>query len=241
MDDLSALFWPMAGFFVALIAAGIGFPIPEELPTIGAGIWVASNPDLGELRDLRWLALPVCCTGVICSDVLLYTIGRFWGPRLLEHRWLKRLVPPEKRAKIESNFAEYGVKVLLMIRWLPAIRSPMFVTAGIMRVPLIRFVLADGIAAVVGHSLLFFLAYWFGDQFKDLVMRIEHELDVAKPILILAALAVVAAFLIYHFVKKPVMTGDPAELPILGEKVASKIIHPEPPCAKEPPGTSEKS
>ena len=78
MDNLSTILWACFTAFAALVAAGFGAPIPEELPTVGAGVWVGSNPDLGELR---WLILPVCFSGVLISDVMLYGIGRWWGPR----------------------------------------------------------------------------------------------------------------------------------------------------------------
>ena len=61
MPDLSQ-FWPVVVAFAALVAAGIGLPMPEEFPTIGAGIWVASsNPfpsspayPFGEFRPLAF-------------------------------------------------------------------------------------------------------------------------------------------------------------------------------------------
>jgi membrane protein DedA with SNARE-associated domain len=217
-------FWPFLVAFVSLVAAGIGVPIPEELPVIGAGIWVASTPEFG---PLRWLILPVCFVGVLISDVLLYGIGRLWGTRLLELPFLARLMPPGKREQIEANFQRYGVSILLLVRWLPGIRSPMFITAGTMRLPLHKFIVADAIAAVVGHSLLFFLAYWFGDQFRDLVVQTEETVDKVRPLLVLAALVAVTAFLLYHFWRRPVTTGDPAELPLVGERVATKIVKAE--------------
>jgi membrane protein DedA with SNARE-associated domain len=207
--------------FGALVLAGIGFPIPEEMPTIGAGIWVASNPELG---PVRWLILPVCYAGVILSDVMLYFIGRRWGPYLFRHRWLAPLFPAEKRERIEYNFQHYGVKVLLFIRWIPAIRSPLFVTAGIMRVPLVRFVVADGIAAVAGHTLLFFLAYWLGDHFQTLVAQAEHTVGaVVRSVVIIAAIVAVSLFFLVHFLRRPVSTADPKELPLIGPQVAARI------------------
>src|SRR5262249_55828536 len=207
--------------FASLVAAGVGAPIPEEIPVIGAGIWVAANPTLG-LR--RGLILPVCFVGILISDVLLYGIGRLWGTRLLEHRFLARLMPPGRREQIECNFHRYGLRILLMVRWLPGIRSPMFVTAGTMRLPLSRFVVADAIAAVAGHSLLFFLAYWFGDQFQGLVPGFENEVQSKiRPLLVLLAIAAVTIYLVVHFWKRPVTVGDPKELPIIGQQVAAKI------------------
>ncbi len=228
MHELSD-FWPFFTAFAWLMAAGLGGPFPEEIPTIGAGIWVAANPELG---PLRWLILPVCLLGVLLSDIMLYGIGRLSGYRLLERPWVKRLISKEKWDQIQENFHRYGVKVLLLIRWVPAIRSPMFISAGIMRLPLGRFVVADGIAAVFGHSLLFGLAYWFGDQFQDLVMHAEQKVDRLKPLLVLLLIAVLVGFLLNHFMRRPISTGDPEELPIIGDKVAAKIEAPNDPEPK---------
>jgi membrane protein DedA with SNARE-associated domain len=238
LPDPSALLWPFLTAFLALVAAGFGAPIPEEFPVIGAGIWVGSNPDLGWAR---WLIFPVCLLGVLISDVTLYSIGRFWGSRLLEHRWVARLVPAEKRARIEENFHRYGVKMLLFIRWLPGIRSPMFVTAGMMRLPFTRFLAADGVAAVIGHSLLFFLAWWFGHNVLEVVSEVEAVEKKIVPILILLAIGAVGTYLLIHFLRRPVPTGDPKEeLPPIVEKIASKIIVPAgeghcPPSERKPP------
>jgi membrane protein DedA with SNARE-associated domain len=207
--------------FASLVAAGVGAPIPEEIPVIGAGIWVASNRDLW---PWAWLILPVCFAGILISDVLLYGIGRLWGTRLLKHRFFVRLMPPGRREQIESNFQRYGLRILLLVRWLPGIRSPMFVTAGTMRLPLSRFVVADAIAAIAGHSLLFFLAFWFGDQFKTLVEHAENRVQsTIRPLIILAVIVAVTVYLLIHFWKRPVTVGDPKELPIIGPQMAAKI------------------
>ncbi len=220
MPDWHDLLWPFGTAFALLVAAGFGAPIPEELPTVAAGVWVGSHPELG---PLRWLILLVCFLGVLISDIMLYGIGRWWGPRLLQYEWAKRIIPPETWQRIEKNYDRYGIKVLLMIRWLPAIRSPMFLSAGIMRLSFVRFVLADGTALVFGHSILFFLAWWFGDAFQNLIEGAERRVDRYKPLIIVLMLAAGAGFLVYHVLRRPVSTGDPQELPLIGGKVASKM------------------
>ncbi len=238
MLDEAAL-WVYFSVFSALVAAGFGAPIPEEVPTIWAGVWVGSNPDYG---PFRWFILPVCFVGVLISDVMLYGIGRLAGYPLLEWKWVKRLLPPDKWRRTQQNFDRYGVKILLLIRWVPAIRSPMFISAGIMRLPLWRFIAADGVAAVFGHSLLFFLAFWFGDQFRKLIERAEGQVNRVLPLVILLGISALAGFLLHHFLRHPVATGDPEELPVIGEQVASKIehqLHPDKPSTVHTDGKSK--
>lgn len=228
----SNVIWYFVGAFVALVLGGIGLPpIPEEGIVVAAGVWVASNPDY---LLFRWLILPVCIAAILVSDLLLYGIGRHFGSRLLEHRRLARFLTPEKLARIQGNFNRYGIKILLFVRWVPGIRSPLFLTAGTMRVPLVRFVVADLIAAAAGHTLLFFLSYWFTDSFKDLFERVEGDVNRYRPLLILLPILLVGLYLLVHFLRKPVPTADPEELPIIGHQVAAKTSNPVPPAEPAP-------
>jgi len=47
---------------------------------------------------------------------------------------------------------------------LPGIRTPIFIIAGMLRVPLGRFLIADGLYAIPGVNILFWLAYLLTDQ-----------------------------------------------------------------------------
>jgi membrane protein DedA with SNARE-associated domain len=218
------VFWYCLGAFLALILSGFGLPpIPEEGIVVAAGAWVATHP---EYSPYHWLILPVCIAGILLSDFLLYSIGRHFGSRLLEHRWLARFLTPHKREQIQHNFHRYGIKILLFVRWIPGIRSPLFLTAGTMRLPVVRFTVADAVAAACGHSLLFFLSYQFTDSVRLLYELFEKDMKRLKPLLIVLPILAVGLYLLIHFLRKPVPTGDPAELPIIGHQVAAKIETP---------------
>ncbi len=221
--------WGYLGIFLGILATGIGFPMPEELPiVIGGGL---AGGLAGDERILWWVMLPVCIVGVVIGDGLLYGIGRMWGPRLLEIEWVKRrLLPPERRAKIERNFHEHGIKILLFARLTPGIRGTIFFTAGLTRLPLARFLLADGIYAIPGVSLLFTLGYFFTEQMINLV---KNDVEQVKSIIIIVVVVGVAAYFCYRFLRRPMVTGDPTEVPKLVEQVShkveqvtTKIIHP---------------
>jgi membrane protein DedA with SNARE-associated domain len=220
------MLWYFLGAFVALVLGGVGLPpIPEEGVVIAAGAWVASNP---EYLLYRWLILPVCIAGILFSDFLLYSVGRHFGSHLLEHRWLARFLTPEKLRQIQHNFHRYGIKILLFVRWVPGIRSPLFLTAGTMRLPVVRFVIADAVAAAAGHTVLFLLSYKFTDSFTELYHHVQGDIKRLEPLLILLPILAVGIYLLIHFLRKPVPTADPEELPIVGSQVAAKLESPEP-------------
>jgi membrane protein DedA with SNARE-associated domain len=227
----SAALWAYFGIFAALVAAGIGFPIPEEIPVVTGGVMsghASQDPD-SQLR--WWIMLPVCFAGVVISDGLLYGVGRLWGPRLLQYRWIKtKLLPPERLQEIQDNFHKYGVVVLLFARLLPGIRSPMFITAGIMRLPFTKFLLADSIYAVPGVSLLFFLGFWFTDQFLAVVKKAEP----LKPLIVVVVLTAIGTYLVIHFMRRPVSTGAPEELPPIVSQVTVQVTQIVSPPAEAP-------
>jgi membrane protein DedA with SNARE-associated domain len=222
--------WGYLGIFLGILATGIGFPMPEELPIVVGGGLAGSTAGEGENKILWWIMLPVCILGVVIGDTLLYGIGRLWGRRLLQYHWVKkRLLPPERLESIERNFHQYGIQILLFARLTPGIRAPIFFTAGFTRLALIRFILADAVYAVPGVSLLFFLGYWFAGNLVNLLKDVEH----VKSILVLAAILAVAGYFLYRYLRRPVVTGNPTDVPKLVEQVThtleqatTRIIHP---------------
>jgi membrane protein DedA with SNARE-associated domain len=211
------------GVFAALVAAGVGFPMPEEIPIVAAGAATGHSAQDPTSWLRWWLLLPVCILGVVISDGLLYLVGRVFGLGLLKFPLVARILPRDRLLRIQNNFRRYGVLILLFARFLPGIRSPIFLTAGIMRLSWRRFLLADGLYAIPGVSLLFFLAYWFTDQFREAVERAETYLGRIRPLLVVAAILGIAVYFLVQFLRKPVHTGDPEELPLIGDQVAASI------------------
>ncbi len=236
-------FYKYVGVFTALVISAFGVPIPEELPIITGGVLVGKEWDNPNSWMKWWLMLPVCIAGVVVCDMLLYVIGRKWGAKLLKKKWVQRnILPPEKRDKIEKNFHDYGIAILLVARLLPGIRSPMFIMSGVMKLPFRKFIIADMLYAIPGVNLLFWLSYWFTDQFLRAFQKVEGN----RPLITAVVLAAVSGFLAYQFlIKRRVTTGDPEELPVIGKQVATishqlhvaheKHHEQQQPCAETPP------
>jgi membrane protein DedA with SNARE-associated domain len=220
---------PQGGFPGALpwgTLAGAGPPIEKRI--------IEPTPD--EIRVRWWILLPACILGVVLSDIILYSLGLWGGDRLMRYRWMTHLMPPQRRLRTEENFHRYGVSLLVFGRLVPGIRAPLFLTAGSMRLPLPRFLLADGLGAVVGNSFFFFLGFWLGDSVKTLIIGVEARL---KPILIIVAVGLMVAYLLWLFLRHPVSTGDPSEVPLIGPQVASHIEHAESTAEEHPTSFGE--
>jgi membrane protein DedA with SNARE-associated domain len=211
------------GVFAALLAAGFGFPIPEELPVITAGILVGH-----EGTSLRWyLMLPVVVAGVVVGDGVLYAAGRIWGQRLLRLGYVQRkILTPEKRVEIEKNFADRGIMVLLGVRLLPGFRTPIFMMAGVLRVPLKRFLLADAIYAIPLVNILFWLAYMLTDQVLVVFNQIQKVQKEYGPLVSILVMSAIAGALIYKYVlSRPVSTGQQPHVPQIISKPAEVLGH----------------
>ncbi len=166
MDILIALFTDygyVAVFFILLIC-GFGVPIPEDITLVAGGI----ISGLG-FADVHKMFL-VCMAGVLIGDATMFMLGRIFGVRILSFPPIRRLLPPHRFAHVPEKFAKYGSWVLFVARFLPGLRSPIFVTAGMSRkICFARFIVLDGFAALISVPIWVYLGH-FGAYNRDWLM-----------------------------------------------------------------------
>jgi membrane protein DedA with SNARE-associated domain len=170
------------GLFFVLFFAGLGVPIPEELPIVTGGI-------LSHQMVLRWwIALPVCFAGVLTGDVVLYWVGHHWGERVLGWRPVRWVLSPAREEQLKAAYRRNGIKIVFTARHVMGLRAAAFLTAGIARVPFWKFLAVDTFAALVSVPFAFFLAFLFADQVEQVLIDVHR----VERWLILAALVIVA-------------------------------------------------
>ncbi len=153
---------------LVLILTGSGLPLPEEVPIIAAGI-LSSQGTMDP-----WIAFGCCLFGAIVGDSIMYWIGFHFGRSVLrEHPRWARWVTPEREVQIESMFRRHGLKVFFVARFLVALRSPVYLTAGILRVSFRRFFLIDLVCATAVVGTFFGLTYLFGEHIARHFRRAE--------------------------------------------------------------------
>lgn len=164
------------GLFVLLVAAGLGVPVPEEVPIVAAGV-------LSHAGIFRWwIALPVCLAGVLLGDTLLYWVGHHWGAVVLDWGPVRRVVSRERATRLLAAYRDRGVTIVFGARHLMGLRAAAFLTAGIARIPFWKFLAVDAGAALVGVPASFGLAFAFADRVERVVAdvrRVEHWLGLA--------------------------------------------------------------
>jgi len=158
------------GVFLVLFAAGLGVPMPEELPIMAGGVLAHE----GVVR--WWLMLPVCVLGVLSGDVALYWIGRHWGERVLSWRVVRFVLSPEREESLKAAYRRHGVKIVFTARHVMGLRAAAFLTAGIARVPFGKFLAVDAAGALVGVPVSFGLAFFFTDQLEAIIADV-HRLE----------------------------------------------------------------
>jgi len=156
-----------ASIFLWLFTTGIGIPpVPEEAGILYAAGVHALHP---EVRwQFAWLA---CGFGILCADCFLYGIGRWWGPRLFRYAWVRRIIDDQRRMRIEAKIHTHGIKLLLLARFLPPLRTGVFLISGASRFRFVKFLIADAVYCVVGVGLLFF----GGTGLLTLIKRVGHD------------------------------------------------------------------
>jgi membrane protein DedA with SNARE-associated domain len=185
------------GIFLVLFMAGLGVPIPEEAPIFAAG--VLASQDVIKW----WLGLAVCFVGVISGDMALYWVGHHWGEHIMDWRLTRLVLTPEREKLVVEAYHRHGVKIVFSARFVAGFRAAAFLTAGIVGIPFWKFLLVDGVAAIVGVPLGFGVAYLFTDQLPAIlhgVHRFERILALAGMVL----LAAVIGYAAYRKSRRPV-------------------------------------
>jgi len=170
------------GVFLVLLATGLGLPIPEELPIV-----IAAMMSRWEVMHW-WGALLSCLGGVLAGDMLLYVVGRHFGRRILEWPAARRILTPEREARVMEAYHRHGLKFVIMARLVMGLRAAAFLTAGLVRVPFPRFLLVDVAAVLLSVPLAFGLAYAVADSVAVALARVhEMQLWIGGAVLLLAA------------------------------------------------------
>ncbi|TJZ73229.1 DedA family protein [Chitiniphilus eburneus] len=155
--------------FTVLLFCGFGVPIPEDVTLVAGGI----ISGLGYANVHTMFAVGMA--GVLIGDSTMFWLGRHYGTRALKWRWVAHVLTPDRYEAVQDKFARYGNRVLFIARFLPGLRSPIFLTAGMSQcVPYWRFLLLDGLAALVSVPVWVYLGHFGADNHEWLLKWLKR-------------------------------------------------------------------
>lgn len=181
MLSLLELFFIQFGYaavFLVLVLCGFGIPIPEDVTLVAGG--VISGLGYTNVH----IMLVVGLLGVLVGDGIVFMLGRIFGEQILRFKIVSRIMPPKRYAQVQKKFDQYGNRVLFVARFLPGLRSPIFLTAGMSgRITFWQWLIMDGFAALISVPIWIYLGC-YGAENKDWLLQQIHRFQFTLYILL---------------------------------------------------------
>ena len=175
------------GIVLFLVLTGCGLPVPEEVPIVVAGVFSSQGELIPELAFLS------CLVGALLGDSVMYYIGYHFGHSLLlKHPRFAKFVGAQREEYFEKAIQKHSFKVLLLARFMVGIRGPVYLAAGVVRMPFRRFILCDLLCATLVVGTFFGLSYYYGSEITQFISDAEKTLT----LVVLAILG--AAYLLWN-------------------------------------------
>jgi membrane protein DedA with SNARE-associated domain len=182
---------PYLVIFALLFLGDIGLPFPEDTTLILSGFLISQ----GITKLLPTLF--VVYSGLLMTDFFLYLAGRKYGRLIVEHKRFHKIISAERLSKLEEKFKRWGIFVVFFGRHLLGVRAQVFLVAGVMRMPAIRFLTVDAASAIITITLMVGIGYLGGNSIETLkkdITRVEH-------IAVLLIIMLFAGWIIFRYFK----------------------------------------
>lgn len=151
------------GIAVWLMLAGLGLPLPEDIPLIFGGAMAGA----GKINV--WVHFVLSMVFILVGDSCLYFIGRRIGTSSeVSPRWSK-LITPVRRAKVHGFFLKYGIWTVFFGRFVAGLRGAVFLSAGIANFSFAKFLLMDFLAALVSVPVWIYMGWLFGENWHTIL------------------------------------------------------------------------
>lgn len=159
--------------FGTLLLCGFGLPVPEDITLLICGyLTYESMPDGSPRPHVHIIAsLLVGLAGVLIGDSTMFMLGRHFGERLRTVRPFSYVLGHGRLEQTEEFLESHGPKVLFTARFTPGLRSAVFFSSGVLKIPFRTFLFYDGLAALLSVPALVLSAWYWGAEFKSVLEK----------------------------------------------------------------------
>ncbi|MCI5072218.1 DedA family protein [bacterium] len=199
MANANTYVWLLA-IYTSLMVSGIGIPIPEEIALLFLSVLYYQERIVSPV----WLIMAIFA--ISTADFCLYSIGKYLGFKIFQHPFFKQNFNENTMHKISHYIHRYGYKVIILGRLLLGVRSAIFLSSGILRMPRNKFIVYDLIASMISVSLFMLCSILLLKKFDGELSQVKLFIQQYQSSLTGIALAVIALVvliaLLFRFFKK---------------------------------------
>ena len=156
------------GVYGLILLFSTVLPFSKTLVIVASGILASQG--IGSLP----VYLMVSLAGLVTADSIFYSLGYFFGERVLGWKTFSGPRNQQRFREAEARFRRHDGFAVFSARFLPFLRCAIFVVAGMSRMFPLRFLLADFLSACLLAPVAISLGYFFGEN-RELLVRYVKE------------------------------------------------------------------
>jgi membrane protein DedA with SNARE-associated domain len=113
----------------------------------------------------------------LIADLIIYAFGRKYGRMVVQHKWFRRFLSPERLGELEDKFKKKGILFILFGRHFIGLRVQIFLVSGVLRMHPLKFFITDAFTVTFTIAVMVSIGYLGGHNLKDIgidIRKIEH-------------------------------------------------------------------
>ncbi len=196
-------------WFVIFAETGlaVGFFLPGDSLLVVSGLFAAA----GKLNV--WLVMIAFFLGSVVGDSTGYWTGRWMGQTLFT-RESSRIFKPSRVKKAHEFFEKYGVKTVIIARFVPIVRTFAPLVVGAAEMPYSRFLPYSIVGGLLWICSMVLAGYFLGGIVEN-ALGIKLEDHIEKVVIVVVFLSILPPLievLRHRFGRKPDMIEEAIEV-----------------------------
>ena len=192
-------------WFVIFAETGlaVGFFLPGDSLLVVSGLFAAAS------KLNVWFVMLAFFLGSVIGDNTGYWTGRVMGKTLF-NRESSRIFKPSRVEKAHSFFEKYGVKTVILARFVPIVRTFAPLVIGAAEMPYSRFLPFSIIGGLLWISSMVLAGYFLGGVIER-AFNIKLEDHIEKVVIVVVALSLLPPLI--EFLRHKYARGREKEQP----------------------------
>ena len=129
----------------------------------------------------------VCFFAVFISDYLVFSLGKYFGTRLVKTKFLQKHQAAFDRVSLWVK--KYGMWAAGIFRFTPGLRFPGHFSCGMLGLKPSRFIMVDGAAALISVPTQVILIASFGEQILGIIKEAKIVMFSVLAVIVVVVLA----------------------------------------------------